>query len=223
MAREKGHRKGFGAHLIGFFMRLPLNVKLIIAGVVIVALITVSFSVGLGRSSLTTSRMTKLRLEDLGEFATQSGYFTTVQVISDSATLFGKTVPFTASKYIFSYDGVVKAGLDFSAVSLDVSELTHTVTVTAPPVKILSTEIDEDSLVIYDESRNIFSPLTLDDIRMSRTAMVDEIRTQAAENGLLDNARSNAETWIRLFLQTSYDPDEYTVEFEWQEDTPADS
>lgn len=221
MARKERKKKGLGTRILAFFMRLPFNVKLIIIGILVVALLSASFAIGLGHSGEISSRMTKLRLEDLGEFATQAGYFTTVQVISDSATLFGKTVPFTTSKYIFSYDGTVKAGLDFSAVSLDVNELTKKIVVTAPPITILSTEIDEDSLVIYDETRNIFTPLTLDDIRLSRTSMVDEIKQQATENGLLDNARSNAEIWITMFLQTAYDPNEYSVTFKWQDETAS--
>ena len=109
--------------------------------------------------------------------------------------------------------------LDFSKVSIDVNTLTSTITVSAPAVEILSTEVDEDSLVIYDESRNIFTPLTLNDVKLSRTAMIDEIKTQAVNNNLLENARMNAEVWIRLFLQTAYDPNEYAVEFKWQKES----
>lgn len=223
MAREEKRRKSFCTRLIDLFLRLPLNIKLIIAGVLILALVAVSFSVGLGRSGEISSHMTKLRLEDLGEFATQAGYFTTVQVIKDSATLFGKTVPFTTSKYIFSYNGTVKAGLDFSQVNIDTNVLTSTITVTAPMPHILSTEVDEDSLVVYDETSNIFTPLTLNDIKLSRTAMIDEIKTQATENNLLENARVNAEVWIKMFIQSTYDSDEYTVVFDWQEDTSSDN
>lgn len=204
---------------LAFFACIPFKVKLIIAVVLIAALAAGSFAIGMSRSGEISSNMTRLRLEDLGEFATQAGYFTTVQTISDSVKWFGKTVPFTTSKYIFSYNGVVKAGLDFSKVSIDVNTLTSTITVSAPAVEILSTEVDEDSLVIYDESRNIFTPLTLDDVKLSRTAMIDEIKTQAVNNNLLENARANAEVWIRLFLQTAYDPNEYAVEFKWQKES----
>lgn len=215
---EKRTRKK-SCRALAFFARIPFKVKLIIAVVLIAALAAGSFAIGMSRSGEISSKMTRFRLEDLGEFATQAGYFTTVQVIKDSATLFGKTVPFTTSKYIFSYNGTVKAGLDFSKVSVDVNLLTATITVSAPAVEILSTEVDEDSLVIYDESRNIFTPLTLNDVKLSRTAMIDEIKTQAVNNNLLENARMNAEVWIRLFLQTAYDPSEYAVEFKWRKES----
>ena len=216
--KEKRTRKK-SCRALAFFACIPFKVKLIIAAVLIAALAAGSFAIGMSRSGEISSSMTRLRLEDLGEFATQAGYFTTVQVIKDSATLFGKTVPFTTSKYIFSYNGTVKAGLDFSNVGIDVNLLTATITVSAPAIEILSTEVDEDSLVIYDESRNIFTPLTLNDVKLSRTAMIDEIKTQAVNNNLLENARVNAEVWIRLFLQTAYDPNEYAVEFKWRNES----
>lgn len=199
-----------------FLAFMPFPLKLTIAIVLIAGLSVGNFFIGAKRSGEVSSNVTRLRLEDLGEFATQAGYFTTVQTISDSVKWFGKTVPFTTSKYIFSYDGTVKAGLDFSKVSVDVDALTSTITVNAPAVEILSTEVDEDSLVIYDETSNIFTPLTLDDIKLSRTTMIDEIKTQAMDNNLLENARVNAEVWIRLFLQTTYDPEKYTINFNWQ-------
>lgn len=216
--KEKRTRKK-SCRALAFFAYIPFKVKLIIAAVLIAALAAGSFAIGMSRSGEISSSMTRLRLEDLGEFATQAGYFTTVQTISDSVKWFGKTVPFTTSKYIFSYNGTVKAGLDFSNVGIDVNPLTATITVSAPAVEILSTEVDEDSLVIYDESRNIFTPLTLNDVKLSRTAMIDEIKTQAVNNNLLENARVNAEVWIRLFLQTAYDPNEYAVEFKWRKES----
>ena len=63
------------------------------------------------------------------------------------------------------------------------------------------------------------APLTLDDVKLSRTAMIDEIKAQAVNNNLLENARMNAEVWIRLFLQTAYDPSEYAVEFKWRNES----
>ena len=221
MAQQEKQKKKSGARILAFFAGIPFKIKLIIALALVIALVAVSFSIGLNRSGEISSKMTRLRLEDLGEFATQAGYFTTVQVIKDSATLFGKTVPFTTSKYIFSYDGTVKAGLDFSQVNIDVNALTSAITITAPLPHILSTEVDEDSLVIYDESRNIFTPLTLDDVKLSRTAMIEEVKTQAIDNNLFENARVNAEVWIKMFLQTAYDPNEYSVTFKWQDETPS--
>ena len=72
--------------------------------------------VGLGIRSvvLSESKSTKLGFENIGELATQTAYCTSVNVTEGSRELFGVTIPFTQSKYIYSYDIVIKAGFDFT-------------------------------------------------------------------------------------------------------------
>lgn len=161
----------------------------------------------------TNSRMTSFGLTDIGELATQSGYFTVVNMIDDNVELWGWKVPLTTSKYIFSYDGIVKAGLDFSKLNYKVNELTKEIVIYLPEIEILSIELQEDSLVIYDESHNIFTPLGLNDIQDARLAMIDEIRSRALDNGLLEQATINAQTLIVGFLSGQYDLSEYHVDF----------
>ena len=160
------------------------------------------------------TKTTDFGLKDIGELATQAGYFTIVSVINDSIKIRNWSVPFTSSKYIFSYDGVVKAGLDFAGLSFDVNETNHTVTVQLPETKILSIEIQEDSLEIYDESKNIFTPLGLSDVQGSREDMLEEIKQKADEHGLLEQATENAKVLIKGFLSGHYAPNEYVYIFD---------
>lgn len=190
-------------------IRKPIRLVVVLLCVALFA-VTV-WSTGVLR---TKSRMTSFGLKDVGELATQSGYFTVVNVIDDSVELWGWSVPLTASKYIFSYDGTVKAGLDFAKLQYKVNELTKEIVVSLPEMEILSVELQEDSLVIYDESHNIFTPLGLNDIQEARLTMVDEIRKRALENGLLEQAASNAQKLISGFLSGQYDPNEYHIVFE---------
>ena len=157
------------------------------------------------------SRTIRLGFEDIGELATQSGYFTNVQVISKNRKIFDIVVPLTEGKYIFSYDGVIKAGIDFTKIS--VKETESLVTVTLPEAKILSCEVNPDSLKVYDESQNIFSPLKLDDMENALKSINEEAKSQAIADGILDEARNNAQTIIRAFLCTVYNPDVFTIEF----------
>lgn len=162
----------------------------------------------------TKSRMTTFGLKDIGELATQSGYFTVVNVIDDNVELWGWDVPLTKSKYIFSYDGTIKAGFDFSQLEYQVDEPKKEIVVVLPEVKILSVEIQEDSLEIYDESHNIFTPLGLNDIQEARLTMVEEIQNRALENGLLEQATTNAQKLISGFLSGAYDLNEYHIIFQ---------
>lgn len=191
--------------------KLVHNPKRSIVALLCVALFTVIvWSTG---ALQTKSRMTAFGLKDVGELATQSGYFTVVNVIDDSVELWGWDVPLTKSKYIFSYDGTVKAGLDFSQLKYKVNELSKEIEVVLPEVKILSVELQEDSLEIYDETHNIFTPLGLSDIQEARLTMVNEIQNKALENGLLEQATVNAQKLISGFLSGQYDLNEYHVGF----------
>lgn len=147
------------------------------------------------------SRTVNLRMEDIGELNTQAGYFTNVQVITKSRDIFGIEVPFTQNKYIYSYDGIIKAGINFTEVKISIDSINKTVNITLPHAKINSIEVDEDSLVVYDETKNIFTPLKLDDIRSSRMKMEEEARNRAVENGILKEAEDNAKVLIWALLQ----------------------
>lgn len=161
-----------------------------------------------------SSRTTSFGLKNIGELATQAGYYTNVQVIKKSQELWGAQIPFTQSKYIFSYDGVIKAGLDFSDIDVQVNASSKTVRVTLPEIRILSNEIDENSLEIYDESKNIFTPLDLEDVNQSLVELKEESSQTAVENGLLEQACANAELLVSAFLAGTYDAEAYTIVFE---------
>ena len=185
----------------------------------IVLIFLLVFSVFTGISSVTTvrSRTTDLGFKNIGELATQAGYYTNVQVISGSRELFGIEIPLTTKKYIFGYDGVIKAGIDFADVSVSVNELSHTITVNMPEIRILSNEIDENSFEIFDETKNIFNTLKVSEINTSLIALKAESEEKAIANGLIDNAKRNAELLISGFLAGTYDLSVYTVEFVWNE------
>ena len=146
------------------------------------------------------SRIIRLKMEDIGELSTQAAYFTNVQVISNSRELFGMKIPLTQNKYIFSYDGVIKAGIDFTKLTYTVDSLQKVITVHLPEPYITGISVDEESLEIYDETNNIFTPLKLTDFEKSRQAMEAEAQEQAIANGLLEETLENAKVLIRAFL-----------------------
>ena len=155
----------------------------------------------------------KLTFENIGELATQAAYFTNVQDISKTRTVLGLNVPFTTSKYIFSYDGVIKAGMNFADIDVHEDPLSRTVKITLPEIRVLSIDIDTDSLKIYDERRNIYSPLNLENVNDSLAEMKREAEQNAIANGLFDGARTNAEVLLRGFLAGTYDPEQWRIEF----------
>lgn len=109
--------------------------------------------VGLGIRSvvLSESKSTKLGFENIGELATQTAYCTSVNVTEGSRELFGVTIPFTQSKYIYSYDIVIKAGFDFTEIEWEIKDTA--ITVRLPEAKILSSELKWDSFKLYMKTK----------------------------------------------------------------------
>jgi len=159
------------------------------------------------------SKPTALGLKDIGELATQAGYFTTVQTIDKSRNLFNIVIPGTQSRYVYSYDGTIKAGIDFSDIGLEVNDEKHVITVHFPEFRILSTEIDEDSFILYNDGANPFTTLHLEDVDKANAKLKKAAQESAIKNGIFENARTNAEVLVRGFLASIYDLNVYSVEF----------
>ncbi len=177
----------------------------IIAAVFIIAAVVL----GVSRHFMTDSKTTKIGFEDIGELATQSAYCTEVNVTEAARELFGITIPFTESKYIYSYDIVIKAGFDFEEIEW--KENGNTIEVSLPETKILSSEIDLDSFKIYHEDESIFREITMSENNEALKSMKENAEKDAVANGLLENARSNAETILNGFFGNVYDLDEYEI------------
>lgn len=192
----------------GFF-KLYLTQKAVKI-ILIIAVIVILF-IGVSRYFLTESRTTKLGFEDIGELATQTAYCTEVNVTEAARELFGMTIPFTQSKYIYSYDIQIKAGLDFEEIEREVNG--STIEVRLPETKILSSEIDLDSFKVYLEDESIYREITLEENNEALKSMKQSAEDDAVANGLLENARSNAETILTGFFGNVYDMDEYEIVF----------
>ena len=193
------------------FLKKYLTKKVI--GVIAILLAIVAVLLGVKNYALSESKTTKLGFEDIGELATQSAYCTDVNVTDECRKLFGIKIPFTQSKYIYSYDVVIKAGIDFKEVEWDVDEKNKAITVKLPETKVLSSDIDMDSFKLYHEDESVFRQISMTENNEALKKMKQTAEEDAIGNGLLDNARSNAETILKGFFANAYDMNEYTIEF----------
>ena len=125
-------------------------------GRIVIAIILIAVLAVIGHRVLIShdSKTTKIGFENIGQLATQSAYCTEVNVTDASRELWGAKIPFTQSKYIYSYDFVIKAGFDFEKISW--TENNHKITVTLPEAEILSCESVDDSFKVFHEQESIF-------------------------------------------------------------------
>lgn len=193
----------------GAFFKTYLGVK-VITGIVIVAAV-IAIVLGVRAVISSESKTTKIGFEDIGELATQSAYCTEVNVTDASREMFGVKIPFTQSKYIYSYDVEIKAGYDFEEIEWSVND--SRIEVKLPEVKVLSSEIDQDSLKVYHEDESIFRPITLEENNAALQEMKEKAEEDAVANGLFENARTNAETILKGFFAGVYDLNEYEIVF----------
>uniref|UniRef100_UPI003A4DA555 DUF4230 domain-containing protein n=1 Tax=[Eubacterium] hominis TaxID=2764325 RepID=UPI003A4DA555 len=78
--------------------------------------------------------------------------------------------------------------------------------------------IDEKSIEVYDESKNIFNPISVNDYKTFATQQKDLVEEEAIENGFLSEAATKAQSAIRKFLQMVPEvKDQYTIEVVFQE------
>ena len=148
------------------------------------------------------------RLSGISELASVTYSYTNMAQFKSSSEFYGMTVPFTTKSFILTYDGVIKAGVDLEQAAVRVSG-TH-VTVTLPAAEILSHEIEEDSVEIFDEKTSIFNPFTVEDFSAFQADQKREMEAKALEKGLLAQAGEKAGSSVEMLLSAAL-PEGYTL------------
>lgn len=139
------------------------------------------------------------QLRQVSHLATTEYHYTNMGQFEQHGEFYGVTLPFTTKRFIVAYDGTILAGIDLEQAKIDVSDTA--LTVTLPEAVIVSHEMDEQSLEVFDETRNIFNPITIEDYNGFLADQKDAMETKAIENGLLSNANEQAHLLLQQFLQ----------------------
>lgn len=195
-----------------------LDIKFIIAVIIIILLCAVLVYTRKEAKSnyVSDEKITEIGFENIGELATQSVTTTTVRVETKDLKLFNVSIPLTQSKYIYTYNTTIKAGINFSDVKWqlgDTDDTSHNIYVDIPEVKTLSADIDLDSFKVLHEENNIFSPITLTEHNDSLIQLRGNALSDAINSGLYDRALDNAKTILTSFISQVYPSNEYNIIF----------
>ena len=137
----------------------------------------------------------KNSLEDMAALATEEYNFTNVATFTEGKTkVLFISIPFTGKSCLMTYSGVVKAGIkDCSKISVDVNDSKKQIVITCPAVEIFEDPvIDPASIEIYDYSKSVFAPITVEDFAEFEAEEQGAAREQALNSGLLDKAKKSA-------------------------------
>ena len=208
MVKEENKEEKKESKLFKIFKK---SIKRKIAIFIAIIVLIVAVVIGLRSDIFFDSKTTKIGFENIGELATQTAYSTQLGVIDDSRELYGVTIPFTNSKYIYSYDVVIKAGFDFG--DIEWNENNNVIEVKLPKAKILSSELDLNSFKIYHENESVFNQITITENNEAMKKLQKTAEENAVANGLLENARDNSETILKIFFSNKYDLEKYEIVF----------
>lgn len=109
---------------------------------------------------ITSTALTQ-QLQEVNDLAVMEYNYTKVGKFENSLTLNGWNIPLTKKSFLLTYAGQLKAGVRMDQAEVDVKG--KTITVLLPEVEILSNIIDEKSIEVYDETKNIFNPISIED------------------------------------------------------------
>ena len=145
-----------------------------------------------------TSSLIYNKLVSAKELTTLKYHYTNMGHFENQNTFYGYKVPFTSKEFIVSYEGLINAGIDLDKMKVDVGD--KSIEVRIPAAEILSHEIYEDSLKVYDERESIFNRIDIEDYNDFSKDQKSEIEKKAIKKGLLKEADEESKRAIEEIL-----------------------
>ena len=149
-------------------------------------------------------------MAEIQELATIEYAYTNMGKFESTKQWQGINIPFTTSKYIITYDGVIKAGYDLSKAKIEVNG--NEVIVTLPEVEVLSHTIDYDSLQVMDEQYSIFNQFEVTDYNSFYAEQSKLMEEKAIAKGLYEKAETSGKAMIKSLID-GLSSEELTVTF----------
>ena len=152
------------------------------------------------------------RVRSISELNTVEMYFNEIIDFKNAKLFNSFEIPFTQKSFIFTVKARVKAGIDLSSIKEEDVEIDG---------KRLVLRLDEPvitsgeilSYKAYDEKDGLFNEVTTEDTLKALELFEKDLRKQAAENGIIEKAKENAEKTIEgLFMMSGYEQ----VKIDWR-------
>ena len=173
----------------------------------------------------------------IGEYASLAYHYTTVVKEINARDIRGWTIPFTTRRYIFTYDGVMKLGIDGTSIRIEehpantAGEAANpggpvnlpVIRIILPSVKILSHEIIDGSIEVFEQSQTIFNEIKIADAFEVTAERKRELEEKVMSGGVPREAQISAEQQLGSLLKNLPGiKEKYDLEFIWDNSGAAD-
>ena len=154
----------------------------------------------------------------VGEYTSLVYHYTSLIRNVNAKDIKGWKIPFTTKKYVFSYTGAIKLGVDGTRIQVE-QEGDSVIRLVFPPVKILSHEVLSGSIEVYEQSQSIFN-----EIQIAEAFKITEDRKLEQEeivmgSTVVKEAQDSMEQQIGALVKSLPGiHDRYDVVFTWQEE-----
>ncbi|HOO25787.1 MAG TPA: DUF4230 domain-containing protein [Clostridiales bacterium] len=133
----------------------------------------------------------------------------------DFKTVFGKKVPGTTDKVVYTYKGTISVGVDLSNVEYDIDNENKIIKVSIPDLRIMTNEIDASSFEYPFVSDSVFNPTVMENytnlIATLKSLKEEELKK---DKEFMDEAKRNTRNVIQRFLTFSDATKDYNVIFQ---------
>lgn len=153
------------------------------------------------------------RLASAKKLITTEYHYTNMGAMENQNEFYGWKVPFTKKSFILSYDGIIYMGVDID--KLDVKIEGKEIRIALPEAEILSHDIKEDSITIFDEKTSVFNPIEISDYITFSADQQKVMEEKVLAGGYLRKAKENAQEAIEELLQMNPEiSEEYQIVFQ---------
>ena len=133
------------------------------------------------------------------ELVSYKYFYTNTAMFENKKNIYGFDLPLTSKKFIISYSGKAALGVDLSQIKTDIKG-NKIIISNLGKVKILSNELDEKSMKIFDESTSLFSSWNIKDYQNFFADQKGEVEKKIMESELPQQAKTSAEETIKQLL-----------------------
>lgn len=160
---------------------------------------------------ITTVRLNE-QISAIAELVTLKYVYTNSSRKEGNLTLpWGWALPFTDSSLLTTYDGTIKAGIDFKEIKFDISG--NNITVTMPKSTVLDHNIPQGTINVLEVKNGLFNTITFNDYNKFIAEEKKVMEEKAIAMGLLKDADKEAKSVVEAFLKGIPGMENYTLKF----------